>query len=126
MRGWLRWVSGLVRRSRPRRGLTGVFAQPAVVRWRIRVTEVDENSLRNLMTRMREDDPGTFIRILLDTLLAKIEPDSIVAINRKAFSDETDSVILVFTGENPSRWAEQSIAELQQKLATWKRERNED
>jgi len=77
------------------------------------MTEVEENQFRNLMARMREEDPATFITITLDVLLSKIEDNSLVAIRRKDDDDVPCSVIAIFNGHGPAKWAIQAMNELQ-------------
>lgn len=81
------------------------------------MTEADENNLRVLTARMRDEDPAGFIAILMDTLLFKFHDDSIAGIRRKDAGGEIDALIVVFKGAQPARWAETALEDLQRKLA---------
>jgi hypothetical protein len=83
------------------------------------LTEVDENNLRVLMSRLREEDPQRFIDIIFQTVLTRIaDPNALVALRQKDNGPEapTTAVIVIFKGEGPSRWAEESLAEMKLKI----------
>lgn len=86
--------------------------------YQTRITEVEENAVRNLLSRMRQEEPARFIDLVIQSLLAPINDNSIVAIgnaSRKS-EDESAAVVVIFKGDGPAKLAIDSLAQLQARL----------
>lgn len=85
-----------------------------------RMTEADENNLRSLIGRFREQDPVAFIDLLIQSLLIRLDDNSISGF--KHYDDSpvpvSDAMLVVFKGYKPAAWAEESIIDLQKRLKT--------
>jgi hypothetical protein len=60
------------------------------------VTEVDENSLRTLLVRMRQEDPEGFLGVVVSTLMARLGDEKIVTLEN--FDDDkirTSAIVVV-------------------------------
>lgn len=62
------------------------------------LTEADENTFRNLMSRLREEDPGAFHSICVQTILAPLRDESCRLICLEGDSELVTSVIVVCKG----------------------------
>jgi len=80
------------------------------------MTELEENTLRTLLSRMREEKPLEFVDIVLQTVFRRFEDDSIAAINHKNNEGEVDGVFMIFKGKQVAEWASVCLADLQKKL----------
>ena len=83
------------------------------------LNEADENSLRNLLSRLREEDPARLIEIIFNTVLTRIpEPNALVALRQKDNGEinPATAVIVIFKGEGPSKWAEESLEEMRKTI----------
>lgn len=80
------------------------------------MTETEENAVRNVLARMREEDPRAFLRLVFDAVTAKMKDDSISVLSRtNTETNEPDLAVVLFLGEKPAKWAIESIAELHKK-----------
>lgn len=80
------------------------------------MTEADENTLRVLLSRLREEDPAAFTTMLIQTLLNRIGDNVILGIRHKDDAGNADALICIFNGERVAGWAEEALRALQHKL----------
>lgn len=60
--------------------------------------EAEENTLRNLLTRMRQEDPTGFVNLVIDVMLARVGDNQIILMDRFDADDIRDSTIVVGKG----------------------------
>lgn len=86
------------------------------------MTEADENTLRVLLSEVRETDPERFLEIVVNTLVARAQEDSIQGFTRDDNDGITDSLVVVYRGYRVAGWAEKSLRELEAQLEQAKAE----
>lgn len=80
------------------------------------MTELEENTLRSLMSRMREEQPLEFLDIVLQTVLIRLDENTICSFNHKNNEGQVDAVFAVFKGGKVAEWANQSLLTLKKRL----------
>lgn len=91
-----------------------------------RMTELEENTLRSLLARHREEDPVAFVDLLLQTLLIRLDDNSISGFKHHDDDKIPDALFVVFKGYKPAEWAEQSLVELKDRLKTLTKESEDE
>lgn len=81
------------------------------------LTEVEENLFRNLLARVRNEQPGRFIELFFLSVLAPIESEEAMVVLRHLDEEEKpDAVVVIFKGPKPAAWADASVVELKRKM----------
>lgn len=89
-----------------------------------RMTELEENTLRSLLSRFREEQPEEFLALVMQTLLIRVEDNSIIAFNHKDDDGIPDATFAVFKGYKPAAWATESLETLKTRLKDLSEEEN--
>lgn len=79
--------------------------------------EADENSFRNLLSRLRQEDPKRFLELICSSILAPMEENTIASIRITDDEEQLSAMIMVFKGEKVASWANAAEIELREKLA---------
>jgi len=82
------------------------------------ITEVEENMARNLLARMRQEDPEALLRLLFDTVTARMDPlaDVIACFRRIDDDGVPDLALVLFKGKGPAEWAIASMQDMKRKV----------
>lgn len=74
-----------------------------------RMNELEENTLRTLMSRFREQNPEEFINLVSDTLFIRCSDESLTAFHHKDNENHVDGTIVVFKGGQVAKWADEAL-----------------
>lgn len=77
-----------------------------------KMSEAEENNLRVLFARFREEQPQAFIALVLQTVLNRMDDDSIVALRHTDNDEKPDGVIVLFKGPKYVPHADRLIADM--------------
>lgn len=78
--------------------------------------ERDENDFRRLCTTLRENDPATFIGILVDTLLNRTEDGRLAMLRHYDDENKIDGCLVICKGAELAAEVEESLLALKAKL----------
>lgn len=76
------------------------------------MTEADENNLRVLMARLRDERPEDFAAMFVDVMLFRMEDNSLRALRHVDGDEIPDAAVVIFKGVRPASWALKSIEEM--------------
>lgn len=76
------------------------------------MNEADQNLLRNLIARQREEDPAEFLAIIFEALLIRAEDSSMTAFRHCDPDSIPDAMLVLFKGYKLAREAEKCIVNL--------------
>lgn len=89
------------------------------------MNEAEINTLRNLIGRIREEDPNQFLLIVYDSMLNRMDDETVVAIRHKDQNEHPDACLVICKGREPAVWAEASVLELQRRLEEYRSQHGE-
>lgn len=81
-----------------------------------RMTEADHNSLRNLIGRLREENPQEWVSLLFQSMLNRMDENAITMIRHTDDDSIPDAALLVFHGYAPTKWADSLVTELNSRI----------
>ena len=80
------------------------------------MTEADENNLRVLIAQMRDESPEEFVTLMMEVLIYRLEPNSIIGIRHKDEDDIPVAMIVVCKGLGPAMIAEKAMADIKVRI----------
>lgn len=75
------------------------------------MTEAEHNTLRNLMGRLRQEQPREWLEIVFDSFVNGMDPDSTVGLARDVSG--TPAVAIIFKGTEASDFARHLLSNMQ-------------